>query len=196
MKKPFVILASIGLSVGLLSGCASVSNTLANVSSKPISTASAGSGDISVYFPRAGQDAEGQLISQLSASQKTLDVAIYEFTDTKIADAIAAAKKRGVTVRLISDRECSSEAAPKKALGIVKAAGIPIKINSHQGIMHLKVSIIDDSITTTGSFNYTKSAQSENDENLVVINNTQISQQYESQFDRMWNNTADFISWN
>lgn len=196
MKKPFVILASIGLSVGLLSGCASVSNTLANVSSKPISTASPGSGDISVYFPRAGQDAEGQLISQLSASQKTLDVAIYEFTDTKIADAIAAAKKRGVTVRLISDRECSSEAAPKKALGIVKAAGIPIKINSHQGIMHLKVSIIDDSITTTGSFNYTKSAQSENDENLVVINNTQISQQYESQFDRMWNNTADFISWN
>ncbi|MFT9057836.1 MAG: phospholipase D-like domain-containing protein, partial [Ethanoligenens sp.] len=84
----------------------------------------------------------------------------------------------------------------KKALNVVKAAGIPIKINSHTGIMHLKVSIIDDSVTTTGSFNYTKSAQSVNDENLVVINNMQISQQYEAQFTRMWSDTTDFQNWN
>ncbi|MFT8890051.1 MAG: phospholipase D-like domain-containing protein [Ethanoligenens sp.] len=180
------------LSAALLSGCSSVSNSLAPASSTPISVTSTGGGDVSVYFPRAGQDAEGQLISELGTAKKTLDVAIYSFTDTKIADAIAAAKKRGVTVCLISDRECSSEAAQKKALNVVKAAGIPIKINSHQGIMHLKVSIIDDSVTTTGNFNYTKSAQSVNDENLVVINNTQISQQYEVQFTRMWNDTSDF----
>lgn len=196
MKKTIALLAAAMLSAALLSGCSSVSNALAPVSSIPVSAASVGSSNVSVYFPRAGQDAEGQLISRLSASQKTLDVAIYEFTDTKIADAIAAAKKRGVTVRLISDRECSSEAAQRKALDIVKAAGIPIKINSHQGIMHLKVSIIDNTTVTTGSFNYTKSAQSENDENLVVINSAQISQQYETQFGRMWNDSKDFENWN
>ncbi|ADU27981.1 phospholipase D-like domain-containing protein [Ethanoligenens harbinense] len=196
MKKTIALLAAVTLSVGLLAGCDSVPNAIASVSSTPASVASPGGSDISVYFPRAGQDAEGQLISRLSAAQKTLDVAIYEFTDTKIADAIAAAKKRGVTVRLISDRECSGEAAQKKALNIVKAAGIPIRINSHPGIMHLKVSIIDDSVTTTGSFNYTKGAQNENDENLVVLNNSQISQQYETQFNRMWNDTKDFTNWN
>lgn len=196
MKKAITLLATVTLSVGLLAGCGSVSNNLAPVSSMPISVVSVGSSDVSVYFPRAEQDAEGQLISRLSACQKTLDVAIYEFTDAKIADAIAAVKKRSVTVRLISDRECSSQIAQKKALDIVKAVGIPIKINSHNGIMHLKVSIIDDSVITTGSFNYTKSAQSENDENMVIINSKLLSKQYELQFSRMWNDTTDFQNWN
>ncbi|MFT9057715.1 MAG: phospholipase D-like domain-containing protein, partial [Ethanoligenens sp.] len=122
MKKTIALLAFVMLSAALLSGCNSVSNTLAPASSAPISVTSVGGGDVSVYFPRAGQDAEGQLISELGTAKKTLDVAIYSFTDTKIADAIAAAKKRGVTVRLISDCECSSEVAQKKALNVVKAA--------------------------------------------------------------------------
>ncbi|MFT9075994.1 phospholipase D family protein [Ethanoligenens sp.] len=196
MKKAIALLAAVALPVGLLAGCSNISNAPTFVSSTPVSFASAEGGDISVYFPRAGQDAEGQLISELGTAKKTLDVAIYSFTDAKIADSIAAAKKRGVTVRLISDRDSAGSSSQKKVLNIVKAAGIPVKVNSHSGIMHWKVSIIDDSVTTSGSFNYTKSAQSENDENLVILNNVSISQQYEAQFNRMWNDTTDFQNWN
>lgn len=160
------------------------------------SATAASVGEISVYFPRGGQNAEGQLIAEIGSAKKTLDVAIYEFTDTKIASVIAAAISRGVKVRMITDRECSSQSAQKKALAIVKASGIPIKMNSHQGIMHLKVSIIDSSAVTTGSFNYTLSAQNENDENLVVINNTSVNAQYESQFARMWADSSNFEDWN
>lgn len=150
---------------------------------------------ISVYFPRAGQDAEGQLVSQLSAAKKTLDIAIYTFTDYKVANAVISAKKRGVAVRLISDRECSGNVSQQRTLSAVKSAGIPIKINSHQGLMHLKVSIIDDNVATTGSFNYTAAAQNENDENFVVIQNPQIAQTYEDEFNRMWNDTSNFQNW-
>lgn len=155
------------------------------------------SGDsISVFFPRAGQDAEGTLIGEMNTASKKLDVAIYSFTDTKIADAIAAAQKRGVTVRLMTDRECASENSQKTALNIIKAAGIPIKDNTHSGIMHLKVSIIDTSTVTTGSFNYTKSAQNTNDENLVIIRDSVLNAQYEAEFSRMWSNTKDYADWN
>lgn len=153
-------------------------------------------GSVSVFFPRAGQDAEGELISTLNTASKKLDVAIYEFTDTKIADAIASAKQRGVTVRLMTDRENAGQSAQKKALGIVKAAGIPVKDNTHSGIMHMKVSIIDSGTVTTGSFNYTKSAQNTNDENLVIIRNATISSQYEAEFNAMWSDTKEYADWN
>jgi phosphatidylserine/phosphatidylglycerophosphate/cardiolipin synthase-like enzyme len=61
--------------------------------------------------------------------------------------------------------------------------------------MHMKVSIIDDNVATTGSFNYTLSAQDKNDENFVVINNSQIAQTYETEFESMWNDTSNFEDW-
>lgn len=214
MKKITVIILS--LSVGacvIFSGCSAseranlssaatsfAGSTKAAIGAAASTTSAAGQtvsdGSVSVYFPRAGQDAEGQLISTLGTAQKKLDVAIYSFTDTEIADAIAAAKKRGVTVRLMTDRESSGENYQKKALNIVKAAGVPIKENTHSGIMHLKVSIIDTSAVTTGSFNYTKSAQNQNDENLVIIHSSALTSQYEAEFARMWSDTSNYADWN
>ena len=160
------------------------------------SSVSVSGNSVSVYFPRAGGDAEGALISQINSASKKLDVAIYSFTDENIADAIANAKKRGVSVRMMTDRESAGEQYQEKCLDIVKNAGITIKDNTHSGIMHLKVSIIDSGTVTTGSFNYTKSAQNTNDENLVIIHNTQLNSQYEVEFNRMWNDTSDYADWN
>ena len=213
MKKLLSCAAAAVIAVGLLlsachvnvSDAASavsgvVSQAKAAISAKTGTTASTGTAvsgnSVSVYFPRAGQNAEGQLISTLGTASKRLDVAIYSFTDTKIASAIAAAKKRGVTVRLMTDRESSGEKYQKKALEIVKAAGVPIKENTHSGIMHLKVSIIDTGTVTTGSFNYTKSAQNTNDENLVIIHSSTLNGQYEAEFSRMWSDTKDYSNWN
>lgn len=212
MKKFLAIAASAVVAAGvLLSACHVSVGDAANAVSGVVgqakaaistkvsnaTTSTAVSEDsVFVYFPRAGQDAEGQLIGLYGTAQKTLNVAIYSFTDTKIADAIAAAKKRGVTVRLMTDRESSSNSSQKAALKIVKAAGIPIKENTHSGIMHLKVSIIDTDTVTTGSFNYTKSAQNTNDENLVIIHNSALVKQYQSEFDRMWNDTSAYANWN
>ncbi len=188
-KRLFTLVFAIAFSLSL-SGCASLEETLG----KPESTAAASVPDssVTVYFPRAGQNAEQKLIQEIQSAKKTLDVAIYSFTDKKVANAIAEDRKRGVTVRMISDRECSGESSQKASLKIIKGAGIPIKINSHSGIMHLKVSIIDDSSVTTGSYNYTISAQKKNDENLVLIANQTVAKQYETEFERMWNDTKDY----
>lgn len=208
LKKPLVLFATAAIAVGvLMSAChvsvGDVANAVSGAASKAksaistdTSTTTVSDGAVSVYFPRAGQDAQGQLISAIGTASKSLDVAIYSFTDTEIADAIATAKKRGVTVRLMTDRESAGQSYQKKALNIVKASGVPIKENTHSGIMHLKVSIIDGATVTTGSFNYTKSAQNTNDENLVIIRSSALATQYETEFARMWNDTADYADWN
>lgn len=58
--------------------------------------------------------------------------------------------------------------------------------------MHMKVSIVDGSIVTTGSYNYTESASTENDEVLVVICNTKAAADFEAEFQSMWNDTSDY----
>lgn len=58
--------------------------------------------------------------------------------------------------------------------------------------MHMKVSIIDDKVVATGSYNYTTSASIINDENLVILTDPQLAKDYETQFNRMWNDTSEF----
>lgn len=151
--------------------------------------------NVQYYFPRAGQPAQPELIRVIRSARKTLDIAIYSFTDPQICSAIVGARERGVAVRLITDREQSSGKSQKAVLKQIGQAGIPIKIDSHSGIMHLKVTIADRQTATTGSFNYTKSAEKSNDEVLVVLKDEKIAGDFETEFNRMWNDTGDFTDY-
>jgi hypothetical protein len=73
--------------------------------------------------------------------------------------------------------------------------GIPIKINHHSGLMHLKVTIADDKVVTTSSYNYTDEATYKNDEVLVIIRDPGVAKDWESEFERMWGDTADYESY-
>jgi phosphatidylserine/phosphatidylglycerophosphate/cardiolipin synthase-like enzyme len=147
---------------------------------------------VEYYFPRAGQDVQSQLISVINSADKTLDVAIYSFTDSKIGDAIIQANQRGVTVRVITDQEQAAGKTQKSLLKELVQAGIPVKENTHSGLMHLKVTIVDDKIATTGSFNYTKAAENTNDEVFVILRDETAAKDFETEFETMWNDKKRF----
>ncbi len=71
-------------------------------------------------------------------------------------------------------------------------AGIPVKIDTHSGLMHLKVTIADGKIATTGSYNYTKSAEETNDEVFVVLRDEKAAQDFGTEFEKMWNDPKSF----
>jgi phosphatidylserine/phosphatidylglycerophosphate/cardiolipin synthase-like enzyme len=58
--------------------------------------------------------------------------------------------------------------------------------------MHLKVTIADDKTVTTGSYNYTDEATYDNDEVLVIINDQNIAQNWDNEFQSMWTDTTDY----
>jgi phosphatidylserine/phosphatidylglycerophosphate/cardiolipin synthase-like enzyme len=147
---------------------------------------------VDCYFPRAGQDAQAELIRVIRSADSTLDMAIYSFTDTDVADAVVACSRRGVAVRVISDKTQSGNEYQKKVLARLKKEKIPVKVDSHSGIMHLKVTIADGKTATTGSYNYTKSADEENDEVFVVLHDEEIAQDFEREFESMWNDGKRF----
>lgn len=179
-------------------GCSSGAGTSANHASQPIAQEQTGSTALpalSYYFPRAGHHPDQALIGVINSSNSSLDIAIYSITLKSIVNAIADAKNRGVAVRIITDRSEASDPSQRRELLYLKNKSIPIKINSHKGLMHLKVTIADDSTVTTGSYNYTSEATYDNDEVLVVIRDPGVARDWDSEFGQMWGDTADYENW-
>jgi phosphatidylserine/phosphatidylglycerophosphate/cardiolipin synthase-like enzyme len=192
MKKPFLSILIIG---SFLVGCYSQQLSKHTTSDQQVK-AEQSSNDIEWAFTREQQQHPDQLlIHVIDSSRANLDIAIYSLTNYDIVDAIANAKKRGVNVRIITDREGAGNKTQSKELAYLSRAGIPIKENSHSGLMHMKVTIADQSTVTTGSFNYTQAASTINDENLVVIHDAKMAQSFEDEFNLMWNDRKNFEDW-
>lgn len=139
-----------------------------------------------VYFPRRGDKPELALQSLYLSTQSNLDIAIYSLTHPVIVQAIGDAYKRGIKVRIITDKTQAAGATQKHAMNDLITIGIPIKIDAHSGLMHLKMSVVDGNIATIGSYNYSKGASEDNDEVLMIVNETWFAQLCQNEFDRLW----------
>ncbi|ALS09982.1 hypothetical protein ABE82_26595 (plasmid) [Paenibacillus peoriae] len=181
------------LSMVLLTSC---SDLATSVPLNDESKASASTSNIQYAFSQEDQHPEKLLDQVIEESQKTLDIAIFSITEKSIVSAILDAKQRGVDVRIITDEDQSEGKGQKAALEKLKNAGIPIKVDHHSGYMHLKVTIVDQEVVTTGSFNYSASAVRRNDEVLVVIPDREMAKQWTRVFDSMWKDDKNFLSFN
>lgn len=122
-------------------------------------------------------------------------VSVYGLTYPRAVEALVAAKKRGVDVRMLTDQERTQEVKQHSALRTLRLAGIPIRVNQHDGLMHLKQVVIDDEINTSGSMNHTTSGNRYNDERMDIIADRTTSVKAREQFLSMWNDQARFAEW-
>jgi phosphatidylserine/phosphatidylglycerophosphate/cardiolipin synthase-like enzyme len=84
-----------------------------------------------------------------------------------IAGAVVAAHRRGVKVTVLLDK--SNRREKYSAADFLRNAGVPTFIDSKHAIAHNKVMVIDDATVITGSFNFSKAAEEDNAENLLII---------------------------
>jgi phosphatidylserine/phosphatidylglycerophosphate/cardiolipin synthase-like enzyme len=61
-----------------------------------------------------------------------------------------------------------------------------VRLDGNEGLMHHKVFIIDERIVITGSYNFSASAETTNDENVVILFNPAIAAQYLGEFQRVY----------
>jgi phosphatidylserine/phosphatidylglycerophosphate/cardiolipin synthase-like enzyme len=135
--------------------------------------------DVTVCFApplRGGCDPTNTTIQTLGAAQHQILVQAYEFSSAPIAKAIVEAHRRGVDVRVILDK--SNEHEGYSASKFLQHEGVPVMIDSAHNIAHNKVMIVDGETVITGSFNFTKSGEDQNAENLVVIRDAGIATTY------------------
>jgi len=190
MRKILVFLFPL-LFVFILSGCNNTT-TKGNANTPTPSPEQISSKSVELLFPRENENPVPVLTSLYNNAKKKIDVAIYSFTQPEILKALTNAKKRGVDVRVIVDREQATNNVMKHTINTLLIDKIPVKENTHAGLMHLKMSVIDDSIATTGSYNYTKSATDTNDEMFVVVKDPTFAKKCEDYFNKMWNDNENF----
>lgn len=121
---------------------------------------------ISVYFSPHGGCTEA-IVQAIGHSKKSILVEAYSFTSTPIAKALIAAHQRQARVHVLLDQSELSD--PASVAPSLHRSGIPLFIDSAFKIAHSKVMILDQSTVIAGSFNFTKSAESSNSENLLLI---------------------------
>ncbi|AAK79332.1 phosphatidylserine/phosphatidylglycerophosphate/cardiolipin synthase-like enzyme [Clostridium acetobutylicum] len=146
------------------------------------------------HFSMENQSLDNRLIKVINSADIKLDIAIYDLRKNNIVAAVINAKKRGVAIRIITDSKQAKLGEEDEELRLLKAFDIPIKINTHAGIMHMKITVVDNNTVTTGSYNYTDDATYKNDEVLIIIKNASIAKDWEKEFSTMWEDTSRFTS--
>lgn len=131
------------------------------------------------------EDPEAVIVSEIAAAETSVHVAIYTFTSEPIRDALATAADRGVDVKVYADPQPGVNDA---ALAFLEREGVPVRVsaNAAGGIMHHKFVVIDGRRVLTGSYNFTLSANTINDENLVSIASPHVAGRFEEQFEELW----------
>jgi phosphatidylserine/phosphatidylglycerophosphate/cardiolipin synthase-like enzyme len=130
---------------------------------------------ISVYFSPNGGCTHA-ILAEIANAKASILMQAYIFQSADIAKALVTAHKRGVKVEIILDRR-----QRKESYGIadfLANSGIPTRIDSAHAYAHNKVMVIDEETVITGSFNFTKSAEEKNAENLLVIKDKELAIKY------------------
>ena len=128
-------------------------------------------GQIQVAFT-PGDDAGALVVEAIGKARRQILVQAYSFTHQAIAEALVAARRRGLEVLVIADPEQAERVATSR-IDDLAAGGIPVYLDGQHAAAHNKVMVLDAGLATaaviTGSFNFTHAAQYRNAENLLVI---------------------------
>ena len=128
---------------------------------------------IEVYFSPHGGCTDA-IIKELNKAKSSVLVQADSFTSAPIAKALLNAHKRGVKVEVLLDK--SQRIQKYSSATFLSNQGIPTKIDAQHAIAHNKVMIIDGETVITGSFNFTKAAEENNAENLLVIKDRKLAE--------------------
>lgn len=142
------------------------------------------------FSPRGG--ATDTIVRLIDDAERSILVAAYSFTSRDIARALVAAHGRGVDVRAVLDKSNATDRYTSATF--LANAGIPTRINDRYAIMHNKFMVMDGTTVQTGSFNYTKAAEQENAENIVILRDAPgFASQYSALWQRLWDEGREYV---
>ncbi len=132
---------------------------------------------------------EERLIGFIDNAQISIHTASFEFNLTPVAEALIAAKNRGVDVKWMTDDKngLNYDTQPGRGqFSLLQAAGVEVKADNRAALMHNKFWIFDQQIVWTGSTNATVNGIFKQNNNVLVIRSPEIAFIFEREFQEMW----------
>jgi phosphatidylserine/phosphatidylglycerophosphate/cardiolipin synthase-like enzyme len=144
---------------------------------------------LEVLFSPQDKPITNNVIPLVRQAHDRIDIAVFFLTHKKLAQELIWAHNRGVQVRVILDATAATNGYTKHE--ILRAAGIPVKIEDWGGKMHAKSAVIDGHTVIAGSMNWTNAGEWGNDENTIIVRSERHAKQYQQWFDGLWAQISD-----
>lgn len=128
-------------------------------------------------------DATARIVERLKQAKTSIDFMAFSFTDDNIGKTVRDRAKAGVKVRGVF--ETSDSDSPYSEYGLLKKAGLQVYQDGNPYLMHHKVFILDGQTVILGSFNFSRNANTSNDENLLIIDDAALAQTFLQEFERV-----------
>lgn len=155
----------------------------------------------------------GLIGKAISNASESINLALFVFSEQKLADLLQEKQQQGVTIQGVFEREFAfryySEALDLLGIAIKdNQCRYEVNNNSWQtplqavGIaqlpkgdkMHHKFALIDRQIVITGSHNWSAAANYNNDENVLIIDNPTVATHFQQEFARLYDRAKLGIS--
>ncbi len=122
----------------------------------------------------------------IGGARRSIDLAGFVLTDRGVIAALARAAARGVKVRVYLDGEAGEPVGPALA-SLANAPNVELRRKAaSRDYMHLKSFQIDGRLVRTGSANFSFSAGSYQDNDLIVLESPQAAGRFLDTFERLW----------
>jgi phosphatidylserine/phosphatidylglycerophosphate/cardiolipin synthase-like enzyme len=136
-----------------------------------------------------GDDCLDAILRSLRHASRSADICVFTITDDRISEAIIAAHHRGVSIRIVSDDQKAEDLGSD--VPRFEQVGIAVRVDRSPFHMHHKFAVLDGGLLLTGSYNWTRGAARDNEENLTETNEPRLVKAFSTAFDRLWNRLAD-----
>ena len=135
------------------------------------------------YFSH-GQDCRLDIEQAMETALSELLICVFTISDDRLSDAIMAAHRSGLTVRVISDNDKMHDRGSD--VERLSQAGVNVRIDRSPEHMHHKFMVIDGRTVMTGSYNWTRSAETRNEENIIAVDDPLLATRFSEEFERIW----------
>jgi phosphatidylserine/phosphatidylglycerophosphate/cardiolipin synthase-like enzyme len=125
-----------------------------------------------------------QVLKRLQNAKHTVRFMAFSYTAADIVDAMIARSRAGVAVSGVV--EAQNATGSRAAYGPLRDAGLDVLLDGNCYILHHKVIVIDERTVITGSYNFTASAERDNDENLVIVDDPDLARAFLDEFERVY----------
>lgn len=145
--------------------------------------------EIEVFFSPQGNVIPNVIRPLINNAKSEINIPIFYLTDKDITGDLIKAHYRGVSVRVLIDATSAQNGYSKHE--ILRAVGIPVKVENWGGKMHMKSIIVDKEYVVVGSMNFTSAGTRTNDENTIVFRNSYYANEANDNFDILWDSIPD-----
>ena len=133
------------------------------------------------------------VMTMIEDAQKSVDLVMYEFKDKDIADALIAAEKRGVAVRVLVDHGYygAPDGMNDNLYAYLQNGGVPVEWTpSTFALTHQKTMVVDDTTAMIMTFNFTPQYYATSRDFGVTDTDPSDVKAIEDTFTNDWNNVS------